>query len=114
MTTEQLIHAAEIVLIAIAVILGISRLLLTAYRLHKRDRCPIETAQAVAYFKHPDTKPVLLGRASTYVYYITFHTDIGESLKLYMDRDDFYSVTEGSRGLLTWQGEKFWKFQQEV
>ena len=114
MNTQQILRTAETALIVIAVAVVMIRLLLTAYRLRKRDGNPVETAPAVAYYKHPDMKPVLLGRASTYVYYITFHTDIGEQLKLYMDRDDYHSITEGSRGILTWQGEKFWKFQKEV
>lgn len=114
MTTEQIIHTAEIALIVIAVGIGIFRFILMECRLYKRDRCPVETAPAVAWFKHPDMEPVLTGRASTYVCYITFHTDAGESLKLYMTRVDFYSIEENSRGLLTWQGTRFWKFEQEV
>lgn len=117
MTADQLanvIQAALSVAAGFAAVSMAARFLLTGYRLRKRDQCQVETAPAVAWYKHPDMEPVLAGRASTYVYYITFHTDSGDILKLYLNPTEFYSIEEGSRGILTWQGTRFWKFEQEV
>lgn len=83
----------------------------------KRNRLPVVTDKAVVYQKHPD--PVYVPGAgsryntgSSYVYYITFHTDSGLILKLYVNPDVFYTIEEDSRGELTWQGDRFWKFLQ--
>lgn len=83
------------------------------HRSNKRNQAPIETAKAVVYCKHPDMEPYLIGRHSTYVCYITFHTDHGEILKLYMNPTDYHSIPEGSQGELTWQADRFWKFEKE-
>lgn len=117
MTADQLANIIETVLYAVLIFVVVSmviRFILMEYRLYKRDRAPMETAPAIAWYKHPDMEPVLAGRSSTYVYYVTFHTDSGDILKLYMTPDQFYSIEEGSRGILTWQGPKLWKFEQEV
>ena len=110
---RSILNYLEIGLIVLAVIAFLGHFLLVEYRNHMRSSAPVETARAVAYYKHPDMEPVLTGRASTYVCYITFHTDSGDILKLYMNPQDYYSIPEGSRGILTWQHNKFWKFQKE-
>lgn len=83
------------------------------YRSNKRNNASVETARAVAYYKHPDMETVLLGRHSSYIYYITFHTESGDILKLYMNPQDYFSIPEGSWGTLTWQSDRFWKFEKE-
>lgn len=116
MSTEQIIHTSKTVLTGvffIAVIWNVIRFLLMEYRLYKRDRVAIETDRATVYYKHPEMEPVLAGRSSTYVYHITFHTESGESLKLYMNPTEYYKIQEGDTGKLTWQGPRFWKFEQE-
>ena len=117
MTMEQVEQSVKTLLavaFAIFLVCGSFRFILMEFRLHRRDKSPVQTAPALAYFKHPDMKPVLAGRSSTYVYYVTFHTDSGESVKLYLNPGQFHSIEEGSRGILTWQGDRFWKFEQEV
>lgn len=106
-------HSLKVVCIFLAAASFVIYFVLVEYRSHKRNNAPVETARAAAYCKHPDMEPVLTGRSSTYVYYITFHTNSGDILKLYMTPQDYYSISEGSWGILTWQHNKFWKFQKE-
>lgn len=87
--------------------------ILVNYRSSHRSNAPVETARAFAYYKHPDMEPSLNGRHSSYTYYITFHTDSGDVLKLYMNPTDYFSIAEGSWGLLTWLADRFWKFEKE-
>ena len=113
MNKDQLEHIIAAVLFLSAG-LAILRFFYMEYRLWKIRRAPVETARATAYHKHPDMEPVLAGRSSTYVYHITFHTDSGDILKLYMNPTEYHSIQEGDKGKLTWQGSRFWKFEQEV
>lgn len=108
------IHALKVVLIVIAAASFVIYFALVEYRSYKRNKAPVETARAVAYYKHPDMEPALAGRHSSYVCYITFHTETGDILKLYMNPQDYYSISEGSWGILTWQHNKFWKFEKEA
>jgi len=110
---RSILNYLEIGLLVLAAAAFLIYFIMVEYRNHKRSSAPVETARAVAYYKHPDMEPVLMGRASTYVYYITFHTDSGDILKLYMNPQDYYSIPEGSWGMLTWQHNKFWKFEKE-
>ena len=106
---EILLYAS----IGFFVLYEIIRFAVTEYRNIQKNKAPVCTERAVAYHKHEKTDLVLIGRHSTTVYYITFHTDFGEILKLYMTRDDFFIINQGDAGQLTWQGEKFWKFVPE-
>ncbi len=99
-----------IALICVSVGFQLVRFLVLEYRIQRNSKAPVFTAHATAYYKHPEIDAPYLGPGYRYVYYITFHTDIGESVKLYMTGDDFYVINEGDTGQLTWQGEKFWKF----
>lgn len=110
---RSILNYLEIGLLVLAAAAFLIYFITVEYRNHKRSSAPVETARAVAYYKHPDMEPVLTGQASTYVYYITFHTDAGDILKLYMNPQDYYSIPEGSWGMLTWQHNKFWKFEKE-
>ena len=83
------------------------------YRSNKRNNAPVETARAIVHYKHPDMEPVLLGRHSCYIYYVTFHTETGEALTLYMNRDAYFNIPEGASGELLYQGEKLWRFTLE-
>lgn len=83
------------------------------YKNWKNGQAPVNTCGAIAYIKHSETALVNQGRTSGDVHFITFHTDSGEIVKLYMNARQFYSIPEGSRGMLTWQGERFWKFEKE-
>ena len=60
---------------------------------------------------HP--KQELLGRHSTWIYYVTFHTDSGLILDLYLSGESYFSLQEGDVGILTWQHNRFWKFEKE-
>ena len=116
MTTEQILELLPKLLMFTlipAIIFGVVRFAVLEYRLHKNSIAPVHTERATVYFKHPETDAPYLGRGYSYVHYVTFHTDRGEAVKLYMNRYDFYPLQEGSTGALTWQGEKFWKFEQE-
>lgn len=101
------------ILIVLAAAAFILHFILVEYRSRRQSSAPVETARAVAYYKHPEMEASLAGRHSTYVYYITFHTESGDILKLYMDRDHYFSIPEGSWGMLTWQRDRFWKFEKE-
>ncbi len=78
----------------------------------RNSKANVQTCGAVAYYKDPETGYLPQGQASSSVHYITFHTDDGDIVNLYMGPRDFYAIEEGSRGILTWQGQRFWKFQQ--
>lgn len=81
------------------------------YRSWKRNNAPVETSRAVAYYKEPGMQASIDGRNNTYFFHITFHTESGDILKLYMGRDQYYGIPEGAWGELTWQENKFWKFK---
>ncbi|MBQ3193114.1 MAG: DUF2500 family protein [Oscillospiraceae bacterium] len=73
---------------------------------------PVQTARAMVYCKHPDPVYVpgaqsIRRAASGYVYYVTFHTDTGEIVKLYLNYDRFFLLEENSYGMLKWEGERF-------
>lgn len=110
---RSILDYLEIGMIALGVIGFVIYFVLVNYHSNKRNNAPVETARAMAYYKHPEMEPVLTGRASTYVYYITFHTESGDILKLYMNPKDYYSIPEGSWGMLTWQSDRFWRFEKE-
>ena len=103
----------EIGMVVLAVISFLIYFIQVNYRSSKRNNAPVETARAIAYYKHPDMEPALAGRHSSYIYYITFHTESGDILKLYMNPQDYFSIPEGSWGMLTWQSDRFWKFEKE-
>ena len=82
-------------------------------RSSKRNKAPVETARAVVHYKDPKIEPVLLGRHSTYIYHVTFHTETGEILTLYLNPQNYHALTEGNWGMLTWQADRFWRFEKE-
>ncbi len=113
METQDLESILRLLIRAGAVIgLGglLIRFLLLEYTSWKNDRQLVQTGGAVVAYKDPDPSHLPQGRASSSVYFITFHTDSGEIVKLYMGYQDYFLIEEGSRGTLTWQGQKFWKF----
>ena len=116
MTPEQLAGRVETILwcCAIPVIAyGLIRFLINEYKLHKNSAAPTLIDRATVYFKHEEKDLPYMGRGYDYVRYITFHTDHGETVKLHMTGQQFFEVKENDVGMLTWQGEKFWKFEQE-
>ena len=116
MTPEQLVGRVETVFwcCAIPVLLyTIIRIVRREYRLHKNSNAPLFTDQATVYFKHEEKDLPYMGRGYDYIRYVTFHTKHGEVLKLYMTGQQFFEINENDVGILTWQGEKFWKFEQE-
>lgn len=116
MDAEKIGKAAELSLyIALGFFLfyRLAHMAVVEYKLRQNNKAPVNTCGAVAYFKHPEQALVNAGRTSGDVHFITFHTDSGEIVKLYMNPQQFYSIPEGSRGTLTWQGERFWKFVKE-
>ena len=104
------IQFAFIVIVCICVGIQLIRYICLEIRNHRRSRAPVMTDRAVAYYKHPEENAIYLTNGYNYLYYITFHTDSGLAVKLYMTRDDFYIIQEGSSGMLTWQDDKLWKF----
>ena len=116
MDTDSLIRLAERFLLAVfvlALLVNVIRFFWMEYQLYQRNRAEVLTARATAYYKHPEMAPVLAGYSSTYVFHITFHTDSGDILKLYMNADNYYCISEGDTGNLTWQGNRFWRFEKE-
>lgn len=120
MTTDptlEIIRKVLLVVLAFAVLINIVRFALLEYRRHKNRNAPVFTDHATVWYKHSEVDAPYLGRGYSYVHFITFHTQLGEAVKLYLNPDDFYILNEGDTGELTWQGEKFWRFvpdQKEV
>lgn len=108
----------EIVLLVLAVISFAVYLVLDARRTRRKNETPVETSRALVYFKHPESEAMTVrtsvGLWNEHIHYITFHTDSGDILKLYLHEKDFLAIPEGTWGTLTWQGDKFWKFETEV
>ena len=116
MTPELLAQRITTILWCCAIpvaLYAIIRFLHREYRLHKNSAAPLFTDRATVYLKHEEKDLPYMGRGYDYVRYITFHTDRGESLKLYMTGQEFFEIRENDVGMLTWQGEKFWKFVPE-
>ena len=113
MNIESIVKTALIVSGCLFGLYMLVSFIILEYRNYQNSNAPVFTEPAVAYFKHPETQLVNQGRTSGDVHFITFHTDNGEICKLYMTAQNFYSIPEGSRGILTWQGERFWKFEIE-
>jgi len=116
MTSEQVLNILSAVLIVLCVasiLFSIVRFIVLAYRRYKIRTAPVFTERATIYLKHEETDIPYLGRGSSAVHYVTFHTDFGQAVKLYMNPRDFYTLKEGDAGTLTWQGEKFWEFTPE-
>ena len=114
---RSILNYLEIGLLVLAAAAFVVYFVLVEYRNHKRSSAPVETARAVAYYKHPDMETMTVrtsvGLRNESTHYITFHTESGDILRLYMTDKDFYAIPEGSWGMLTWQHNKFWKFEKE-
>lgn len=110
MELEKTIRVVVYTVIAFSAIAGLVRYILMEYRTAKIRNAPEVTVRATAYFKDPDSYPVMAGRTTNYVYHITFHTESGEALTLYMNRDAYFNIPEGASGELLYQGEKLWRF----
>jgi len=104
----------EIGLVILAIAGFLIYFIVVNYRSSKRNNAPVETARAIVHYKHPEMEAVLLGRHSSYIYHVTFHTQTGEILKLYLNPKDYHSIPEGSWGMLTWQADRFWRFEKET
>ena len=114
---EQTLKYAMYILIGLGVLSFLAHFLIIEIRSHKRNNAPVETGLAMAYCKHPEfettTVRTNVGMRNDTIHYITFHTESGDILKLYMHEKDYYAISDGSRGTLTWQADKFWKFEKE-
>ena len=86
-------------------------------RTRRRNSAPVETDRATVYFKHPEsektTVKTLHGYRNESTCWVTFHTDHGEAVRLYMTEQDYLRLQENDAGMLTWQGTRFWKFEPE-
>lgn len=107
----------EIALIILAVSSFVVWLIQDTIRTKRKNSIPVETDRAIAYYKHPEVEKTTLrtlhGYRNEVTYWITFHTDHGEAVKLHMTELDFFRIQENAVGMLTWQGDKFWKFESE-
>lgn len=110
MPLEKIITGCFYAALGFALAAGLVKYFLMEYRTAKIRNAPVETVRATAYHKDPDSYPVMAGRTTNYVYHITFHTQSGEALKLYMNRDAYFNIPEGASGELMFQGEKLWRF----
>lgn len=116
MTPEQLTKWVPTILWCCAIPLiayGLIRFIIREYKLHKNSIAPVFTDRATVYYKHPERDLPYMGRNYDYVCYVTFHTDHGEAVKLYMTGQEYFELNENDVGMLTWQGTKFWKFIPE-
>lgn len=101
------------VLLGIAAGFALYKFILLEYRTAKIRNAPEITVRASVYYKDPDTFPVIAGRTTNYVYHITFHTESGDAVKLYMDRDAYFNIPEGASGELHYQAQKLWRFTMD-
>lgn len=46
-------------------------------------------------------------------YYVTFQVESGDRMELHMSGSEFGLIVEGDRGLLTFQGTRFLKFERQ-
>lgn len=46
-------------------------------------------------------------------YYITFRLSDGEEIELYVSRQEYDSISDGQKGILTWSGENMGDFVTE-
>lgn len=106
--TVKFMYTAGMILFFGSIVLTI---ILVEFNNWKKNRAPVKTARAVAYWKDPDIKQSIDGRSHTGFFCITFHTEDGEILNLYMGRDQYFNIPEGAAGVLTWQYTKFWNFK---
>ena len=97
-------------LLIVSIILSIIYYLRNELRLHRNNQAPVFTERATVHYKHEEQEMVYAGRGHNELFYVTFHTEGGQQLKLSMTYEPFYILEEGDSGILTWQGEKFWKF----
>ncbi len=95
---------------AVGILLCLVRWIRLEQKLRRNGRAEVETCGAVVFAKDGDSGYLPQGRASSSVYSVTFHTDTGRALTLDLSYDDFYIIREGTHGVLTWQGQRFWKF----
>jgi hypothetical protein len=113
MSEEQILNIIIYSLLALVIgihLINTIRIQVGAYR---QRRLPVLTAPAEAWYKHPGMEPVLIGRHSTYLFHITFRTEDGLEMKLYMNRDVYFIIPEGAKGDLVWQGDRLIKFTFE-
>lgn len=97
-------------LFLVSIVLLIIYFIRNEIRLHRNSQAPVCTERATVHYKHAEKEMVYSGRGNNELFYITFHTEFGQQLKLYMTYEYFYTLEEGDTGTLTWQGERFWKF----
>jgi len=112
-TVETTLRIILSIMAGVAVISWVGYFLLVNHRSRKTNNAPVETARATVHWKDPEPEQQLLGRHSSWIYYIIFHTDQGDILRLYLNRDPYFSLQEGDRGVLTWQADRFWRFEKE-
>lgn len=113
------LHSIAIVCViaalAFAVLYHICYFIAVNYRGYKNRKAPVFTGRATVHHKHPETEYISGNKVwgNENVHFVTFHTDLGEILKLYMGADNYYRIQDGDTGKLTWQGERFWEFIPE-
>ena len=113
MPPEKIMNICRWAVPAFAVAAFLIRLIRIEYHTAKIRNAPEVTVRATAFYKDPDSYPVMAGRTTNYVYHITFHTDSGEAVTLYMNRDAYFNIPEGASGELVYQGERLWRFTLE-
>ena len=110
--SEVILKYAQPVVLGLIAGSMILTFVLIEYQNWKKNNAPVQTARAVACYKDPEMRASIDGRNHTYIFYITFRTESGELLNLYMGRDEYYSIPEGAAGELTWQDKKLWRFER--
>lgn len=113
----KILEHLEIVLLVLAVTAFAVYFILDARRTHIKNETPVENTRALVYFKHPESETMTVrtnvGLRNESTHHITFQTESGDILKLYLPEKDFLAIQEGTWGMLTWQGNKFWRFDKE-
>lgn len=118
MSAEQIISLIVHICLGLSVISVLGYFIWINLRGKKQRELPVQTDRATVYYKHPEPEYFATGAAryttaGNYIYHITFHTDGGLALKLYLNFDRYAEIQENSAGQLTWQGNRFWNFVPE-
>lgn len=91
----------------------ILRTLLTEHHRRKTDKAPRIQTRATVLSKRANCDNIAYShlRDGGIVFYVTFRTGDGSAVELTMGRNQYGGLTESSEGTLTYQGDRFLKFE---
>lgn len=107
---------ALVLTIVMAVIAGRLRKQINRIQLEQHKRLPVNTTRATVVKRRVGYRySYASGRSGTVrsgspMYYVTFETERGVSMELYVSRDVYFAALEGKSGILRHKGDEFISF----